>query len=34
MIGEVWTPGERVLIGVGLVDSGEDQAGGNDPAHQ
>src|SRR3984957_16324534 len=34
VISDVGAPGNCVIIGVGLVDSGEDQPGGEDPAHQ
>jgi hypothetical protein len=34
MVGKVWAPAERLLVGVGLVDAGEDQPGGEDAADQ
>jgi hypothetical protein len=34
MVGKVWAPAERLLVGVWLVDAGEDQPGGEDAADQ
>jgi hypothetical protein len=34
MVGKVWASAERLLVGAGLVDAGEDQPGGEDAADQ